>query len=112
MTSATGELPDEFEEGAEELPRMTLLDHLDELRKRLFASVVAVFVAFLACWYFSPTIFHWLQKPILDVLPARVPLSGPTPTRSPPPTSAAVGRRLLGRESNDRGGSRSCRQRA
>ncbi len=66
----TEELPDELEVGSEELPRMTLLDHLDELRKRLFASVVAVFIAFIACWYFSPTIFHWLQKPILDVLAA------------------------------------------
>jgi sec-independent protein translocase protein TatC len=68
VTATAGELPNEVEEG-EELPRMTLLDHLDELRRRLFASVVAVFIAFLACWYFSPTIFHWLQMPILDVLP-------------------------------------------
>ena len=70
MTDASAELPDELEEESEELPRMTLLDHLDELRKRLFASVVAIFIAFMGCWYFSPTIFHWLQKPILDVLPA------------------------------------------
>ncbi len=64
------ELPDELDEESEDLPRMTLLDHLDELRRRLFASVVAVFVAFIVCWYFSPAIFHWLEKPILDVLPA------------------------------------------
>jgi sec-independent protein translocase protein TatC len=69
VTEGTPELPDDLDEESEELPRMTLLDHLDELRKRLFASVIAVFVAFLGCWYFSPTIFHWLQKPILDVLP-------------------------------------------
>ena len=68
MTDVSPELQDEFGEGSEDLPRMTLLDHLDELRKRLFASVAAVFVAFMACWYFSPAIFHWLQKPILDVL--------------------------------------------
>jgi sec-independent protein translocase protein TatC len=66
----TPELADELDGEAEELPRMTLLDHLDELRKRLFASVAAIFIAFIACWYFSPAIFHWLQKPILDVLPA------------------------------------------
>jgi sec-independent protein translocase protein TatC len=66
----TPELADEFDGESEDLPRMTLLDHLDELRKRLFASVAAVFIAFIACWYFSPAIFHWLQKPILDVLPA------------------------------------------
>ena len=69
MNDANPELPDEFEEGMEELPRMTLLDHLDELRKRLFASVLAVFIAFMGCWYLSPAIFHWLQAPILDVLP-------------------------------------------
>lgn len=70
MTDVGAELPDELDGEAEELPRMTLLDHLDELRRRLFASIVAIFVAFIACWYFSPVIFHWLQKPILDVLPA------------------------------------------
>ncbi len=69
MIDANPELPDEFEEGMEDLPRMTLLDHLDELRKRLFASVLAVFIAFMGCWYLSPAIFHWLQLPILDVLP-------------------------------------------
>jgi sec-independent protein translocase protein TatC len=66
----------------EELPRMTLLDHLDELRRRILASVIALLVAFLASWYFAPTVFHWLQKPILDVLPpgdklAFTELSGP-----------------------------------
>jgi sec-independent protein translocase protein TatC len=65
----TDERPDEVGDGSEDLPRMTLLDHLDELRRRLFASVIAVFLAFLGCWYLSPTIFHWLQKPILEVLP-------------------------------------------
>jgi sec-independent protein translocase protein TatC len=69
VTSTASELRDEPEETLEELPRMTLLDHLDELRKRLFACVAAIFLAFLACWYLSPMIFHWLQKPILDVLP-------------------------------------------
>jgi sec-independent protein translocase protein TatC len=62
--------PEITEEATEELPRMTLLDHLDELRRRLFASIIAIFIAFVGCWYFSPTIFHWLQQPILDVLPA------------------------------------------
>jgi len=70
VTGVNPELSDGMDEGSEELPRMTLLDHLDELRKRLFASVVAIFVAFIGCWYFSPAIFHWLQKPILDVLAA------------------------------------------
>jgi sec-independent protein translocase protein TatC len=70
VTSAAPELRDDPDETAEDLPRMTLLDHLDELRRRLFASVIAVLIAFIACWYFSPTIFHWLQEPILEVLPS------------------------------------------
>jgi sec-independent protein translocase protein TatC len=67
--TAVPELPDELEDEGEELPRMTLLDHLDELRRRLFRSVIAIFIAFIGCWYFSPPIFHWLQAPILEVLP-------------------------------------------
>ena len=35
------------ERGEEELPRMTLLDHLDELRRRNLYSIIAIFVAFL-----------------------------------------------------------------
>ncbi|MEJ2190394.1 MAG: twin-arginine translocase subunit TatC [Acidobacteriota bacterium] len=57
------------EEGEENLPRMTLLDHLDELRRRLLYSVIALFVAFLGSWYFAPDVFHWLERPILEVLP-------------------------------------------
>jgi len=68
--STAAELPERgTEEEAEELPRMTLLDHLDELRRRLFSSAIAIFVAFLGCWYFAPEIFKWLEKPILDALP-------------------------------------------
>jgi sec-independent protein translocase protein TatC len=55
---------------AEHLPRMTLLDHLDELRRRLLFSVVTIFVAFLGCWFLSPTIFGWLEKPFLAAVPA------------------------------------------
>lgn len=58
------------EDLGDELPRMTLLDHLDELRRRILYSVIALFVAFLGSWYFAPTIFGWLERPILDVLPA------------------------------------------
>ncbi|MCK5375592.1 MAG: twin-arginine translocase subunit TatC [Acidobacteria bacterium] len=83
MSSAEPDLAGRGEEGSEEgLPRMTLLDHLDELRRRLLYSVIALFVAFLGSWYFAPNIFHWLERPILDVLPegeqlAFIELSGP-----------------------------------
>jgi sec-independent protein translocase protein TatC len=55
--------------GGEGLPRMTLLNHLDELRRRILHSVIALFVAFLGSWYFAPQVFRWLERPILEVLP-------------------------------------------
>ena len=72
MTSPTAELDSDAADPApdEGLPRMTLLEHLDELRRRLLASVVALFVAFLACWYYSSRIFAWLAVPIMNALPA------------------------------------------
>lgn len=70
MTSAETELGRNGEEELdEELPRMTLLDHLDELRRRILYSVIAIFVGFLGSWYFAPQIFHWLERPFLDAVP-------------------------------------------
>ncbi len=48
---------------------MGLLDHLEELRKRLLRSVIAVLVGFLASWYFAEPIFHFLAAPIYRFLP-------------------------------------------
>lgn len=53
----------------DELPRMSLLEHLDELRRRLAVAAVAVFVGFLTCWYFAKPIFHWLSIPLTQFLP-------------------------------------------
>ncbi|MCU0292494.1 MAG: twin-arginine translocase subunit TatC [Thermoanaerobaculaceae bacterium] len=52
-----------------ELSRMSLVEHLDELRKRLAVSFVALFVGFLACWYFAKPIFAWLSQPLTQFLP-------------------------------------------
>ena len=52
-----------------ELPKMSFLDHLEELRKRLLISFIAVFVAFLLCWSFADEIFAWLQYPLQQFLP-------------------------------------------
>ncbi|HVN75444.1 MAG TPA: twin-arginine translocase subunit TatC [Thermoanaerobaculaceae bacterium] len=57
-------------ENGEDLPRMTLLEHLDELRKRLLWSIVAIFVGFLLCWYWAQPIFKWMSVPITQFLPA------------------------------------------
>ncbi len=57
------------EEGTEELDRMGLLQHLDELRRRLFHAVAAFMVTFLACFGFSESIYEFLARPIYRVLP-------------------------------------------
>ncbi len=70
MSASRSELPplaDEQEDN--ELPRMTLLDHLDELRRRILHIAVALFIAFLGCWYVSRPIFEWLSVPITRFLP-------------------------------------------
>ncbi len=53
----------------EELPKMTFLDHLEELRKRLVISFIAVAAGFLACWAFAEPIFQKLQEPLANFLP-------------------------------------------
>lgn len=52
-----------------ELPKMSFLDHLEELRKRLLVSLIAVAVGFLACWAFAEPIFGKLQEPLTKFLP-------------------------------------------
>ena len=54
----------------EDLPRMSFLEHLEDLRKRLVWCALAVAVGFLMCWWKAKVIFAWLSKPVLEVLPA------------------------------------------
>ena len=51
-----------------DLPKMSFLDHLEELRKRLLVSFIAVAVGFLACWAFAEPIFEQLQQPLAQFL--------------------------------------------
>ena len=48
---------------------MGLLDHLDELRRRLMRAVLAISVAFLVCFGFADQIYEFLAQPIYRILP-------------------------------------------
>ena len=48
--------------------QMSFLEHLDELRKRLVASVIIVVIAFLGCWFVSKPIYNFLSVPIVRAL--------------------------------------------
>jgi len=59
---------DEAEIDASKAP---LLDHLVELRTRLVRSLLAFFLAFLLCFYFSEPIYAFLNQPLADAFAAR-----------------------------------------
>ena len=54
----------------DQLPRMTFLEHLEDLRKRLVWSAVGIAGGFLVCWFWAKEIFHVLSGPVLATLPA------------------------------------------
>jgi sec-independent protein translocase protein TatC len=49
--------------------RMTLVEHLIELRTRVFRSLVAVVVGGVVCWVLYNRIFGWLIRPYCHSLP-------------------------------------------
>jgi len=52
-----------------ELPKMSFLDHLEELRKRLLVSMIAIAAGFAICWFFHEPIYAKLQEPLTRFLP-------------------------------------------
>lgn len=44
--------------------QMSILDHLEELRTRIINMLIAVGIAFAACWTFSDNIFRLVSEPI------------------------------------------------
>jgi sec-independent protein translocase protein TatC len=53
---------------ADSMPTMGFLEHLEELRKRIVYSIVAVAVGFGACWWKVEKIYDIMQRPIMQVL--------------------------------------------
>ena len=63
---------EEIEEQEEELSgQMSFFDHLGELRRRILNSLIAVGVAFAACWYFADEIFNVFRR-LIDESGARL----------------------------------------
>jgi sec-independent protein translocase protein TatC len=49
--------------------KMSLTEHLIELRKRLTNSLIALGIGFIACYYFKDWLFTVITKPLTQVLP-------------------------------------------
>src|SRR3712207_63506 len=52
--------------------RMTLIEHLDELRSRIIKAGIAFFVAAIVAWFFRKQIFEALLRPAGDALNGRL----------------------------------------
>ena len=50
--------------------KMTLIDHLSELRKRLLWSFLSIFIIFCVCFYFAEELFYFLAKPLVNLFDA------------------------------------------
>jgi sec-independent protein translocase protein TatC len=66
-------MPEQAENGkpSNEFGEMGLLDHLDELRKRLLRCLASAFLGMLACYVFAKQLFDWLMLPLFRALPEK-----------------------------------------
>ncbi len=55
--------------GEAELNRMTLIEHLEELRNRIVRSLIALVVVFAGCWIFVEPLADFLAQPIYAAVP-------------------------------------------
>src|ERR1700692_4795788 len=67
MPDAAASSPVE-ESAKDEMPTMGFLDHLEELRKRIVYSIIAIVIGFLACWKYTENIYEVMQPPIREAL--------------------------------------------
>lgn len=67
MPEIAAEMPP-GEEPQASMPAMSFLDHLEELRKRLVYSVIALVGGFFICWGYAERIVGVMQQPITDAL--------------------------------------------
>ncbi len=52
----------------DEMPAMSSLEHLEELRRRIIYCLIAVAVGFFACWAYAERIYGIMQAPIMTAL--------------------------------------------
>jgi len=50
------------------MPTMGFLDHLEELRRRIIYSIIAVAIGFFFCWGYAEKIYEIMQRPIMVAL--------------------------------------------
>lgn len=62
--------PESGEQEKESMPTMGFLDHLEELRKRIVYSIIAVAAGAGTCWGYRERIYGIMQRPIMDALKA------------------------------------------
>jgi len=66
--SPPGDEPGYEGEESPEMRKMSFLDHLEELRHRLFYCLISVVVGFLVCWTFADEIYAGLARPLTGTL--------------------------------------------
>ena len=64
-----------------EATKAPLIEHLIELRRRLIWSLLAIFVAFLVCFYFAKPIYNLLLFPYRLAAGTDAPIERSTPPR-------------------------------
>jgi len=76
LSGAHSTPPEEHEDDLEPLAegQMSFLEHLDELRKRILRSCIAIAVGVVATFWFIQPIFNFILAPTRRVLPAGVKL--------------------------------------
>jgi sec-independent protein translocase protein TatC len=71
MSDVTTELEDKTEppEPETESGKMSFLEHLDELRKRIVHIAAYAGLGFIVSWFFHKQIYDFLSRPLLKLLP-------------------------------------------
>jgi len=67
MPEMAADLPSDGQDN-EKMPAMGFLEHLEELRKRIIYSLIAVGLGFFACWGYAENIYSIMQRPIMEAL--------------------------------------------